>query len=187
MTAPLDLRFVRHAPVEAKGTCYGHHPVAVKVTATQVADGIVSNPELAGVRVVHSSPLARCAEPAALIARALGARLALDARIKELSMGRWEGRTWEAIERDDGDAYRAWMARWRELPPPGGETTSDIADRVRAWWTETAPDASHLLVAHAGVIRALLVVVRDLSWDDAMSTSVPHLELERLSTFAHNA
>lgn len=184
MISPYDLHFVRHAPVVTSGVCYGHHDVAVRTDANGAAEIVLGHVATRGVRVVHTSPLARCAEPATLIARALDAELVVDARLAELSMGRWEGRTWDDIERDDGDAYRHWMAHWRELGPPGGETTNDLLFRVSAWWNEIAPDATHLLVAHAGVVRALLVSARGYSWDQAFERAVPHLELALFSAFA---
>lgn len=126
---------------------------------------------------VWSSSLTRCAEPARRLALAGGLPHRLDARLLELSYGVWEGRSWEALEREDGARLSAWMAAWREAAPPDGESVMELESRVRAWWSELS-DGTHLLVAHAGVVRALRVIVADESWENAMATPVPHLRAE---------
>ena len=50
-----------------------------------------------------------------------------------------------------------------------------LLQRVRAWWKELSAN-DNLLVAHAGVIRALHVLVYGASWVDAMGMPIPHLQ-----------
>jgi alpha-ribazole phosphatase len=180
----IDLVLARHAPVRARGVCYGHSAVPLEVGADAAAEKLLSDARAPRARVVHASPLARCREPAELVAAQTGAELRIDARLCELSMGAWDGRMWDDIERADVAAYAAWMARWQELAPPGGETVSELELRVAAWLASLQPDVPHLLVAHAGVARALLVLTRDLTWDAAMAIAVPHLEVTTLDALA---
>ncbi|WP_437631822.1 histidine phosphatase family protein [Sorangium sp. So ce854] len=180
----------RHAPVPLTGVCYGRLDVAAELAAEAAAAAIERG--LADLclrpRAIWSSPLSRCAAPAAALAARLGAPHAVDERLLEIAYGAWEGRAWSDIERDDPVAYAAWLRDWERLGPPGGESAIEVEARVRSFWralgatsgTSGASDAGpHLLVAHAGVLRALRVVAGDASWIEAMSAPAPHLTAER--------
>ena len=170
---------VRHAPVRAAGLCYGRSEVPPALA-----------PELAAARVlalgtwsigqVWSSPSARCREPAAHIAAALGASLVIDERLYELDFGAWEGRSWEELHESDGVAFAHWSADWLHAAPPGGETVAQLEGRVRAWQAELRRDQDHLLLAHAGVIRALQVIAGG-QWPAAMATAIEHLAPHRFT------
>ncbi|WP_437544680.1 histidine phosphatase family protein [Sorangium sp. So ce367] len=189
----------RHAPVALSGVCYGRLDVAAALPPEAAAAAIERALHELCVRpgVVFSSPLSRCALPAAELAARLGVPRAIDDRLLEISYGAWEGRAFADIERDDPAAYAAWLDGWERVGPPGGESALDVESRVRSFWREiVAPrgvdvadvpaDADvasrarpPLLVAHAGVLRALRVVARGASWLAAMSAPVPHLTAER--------
>src|SRR5205823_6648041 len=71
---------------------------------------------------VWTSPLRRCREVADELARLLKAVLRIDDRLAEIDFGEWEGRGWNEIERRDRVRYEAWLASWRDVGPPGGES-----------------------------------------------------------------
>lgn len=93
-------------------------------------------------------------------------------------MGAWEGRTWNEIAASETEQYQTWLDHWLTQAPPGGETPSQLLARVEAWWKQLPP-GEHLLVSHAGVTRALRVLLRGSAWIDAMVEAVPHLDIER--------
>jgi alpha-ribazole phosphatase len=173
---------IRHAPTSAGGICVGRHDVATELTHEDAAERMrrafdsLPGPEVGTIDRVWSSPLSRCREPAAQLACAIGVSHAIDPRLLELDYGIWEGRAWDTIAREDGARMHAWMDAWQSAAPPGGESVATLEARVRAWWGEL--DAVSVLVAHAGVVRALRVVARGMTWADAMRTPVPHLEAE---------
>ncbi|XXX74694.1 histidine phosphatase family protein [Sorangium sp. So ce134] len=211
----------RHAPVPLSGVCYGRLDVAAELSPEGAAAAIERALRDLGLRpgVVWSSPLSRCALPAAELAARLGVPRAVDERLVEIAYGAWEGRAWSDIERDDPLAYAAWLDGWERVGPPGGESAIEVEARVRSFWralgatsgapgARSTPDPSgnsgpsgafdpsgppgatcdvvaqvgarpHLLVAHAGVLRALRVVARGASWIEAMSAPAPHLAPER--------
>ncbi|WP_437731913.1 histidine phosphatase family protein [Sorangium sp. So ce1335] len=206
---PCGLIAFRHAPVPLSGVCYGRLDVAAELSAEATAAAIeraLADLCLLRPRAVWSSPLSRCAAPAAELAARLGARHAVDERLLEIAYGAWEGRAWSDIERDDPIAYAAWLDGWERVGPPGGESALEVEARVRSFWSAlgatsgtfsasgaavapvssgaaVAPISSgagpHVLVAHAGVLRALRVVARGASWIEAMSAPAPHLAPER--------
>ncbi|MGK3985727.1 histidine phosphatase family protein [Sorangium sp. So ce136] len=194
---PCGLIAFRHAPVPLAGVCYGRLDVAAELSAEAVATTIERALGDLGLRprAIWSSPLSRCAGPAAELAARLGAPHAVDERLLEIAYGAWEGRPWSDIERDDPIAYRAWLDGWERAGPPGGESALDVEARVRSFWralgatpwasgapgdaTDPVVARPHLLVAHAGVLRALRVVACGASWIEAMSAPAPHLVAER--------
>jgi len=184
---------IRHGPVAADGLCYGrwnpplrNRPEADAVTLltglTQLsatADRVATAIDGGSVRLV-SSPADRCWQLAACLAERLQLKLEEDPRIAELSMGEWEGRPWTQIEQHDGERLRHWMEHWQTAAPPGGESLADLAARVRAAYDASVTGGPALWVTHAGVIRALRVVIHGRPWTAAMESPVPHLTPELL-------
>src|SRR5918996_271175 len=166
----------RHAPTATEsGTCIGQLDVLTHRDPLEVAEALLSNwPRAGGVHCVWSSPLRRCSEVARVLAARWGVPQRIDSRLLEISYGRWEGRRWEEIELADRDALHAWMTNWQRQGPPGGESAAMVEARVRSWWQSLRIEEDEVLIAHAGVIRALRVIGAGYSWDDAMQMSVPH-------------
>lgn len=103
---------------------------------------------------VYSSPLIRSLQTAELAFP--GRELRLDARLRELNFGTFEGKTQSENENDP--AWAAWMVDPFELAPPGGESYSQLRDRAGAWMREAVTiEAEHVVaVTHSGTIQMML-------------------------------
>jgi len=107
-----------------------------------------------------TSPLMRARKTMELVRAGLGLDVAAyrtDARLAELSFGRWEGLTFAELKRNAGDV-RALATREHDkwgFRPPGGESYADLLARVREWHGTLARDT--IVVAHGGVARTLIV------------------------------
>jgi probable phosphoglycerate mutase len=107
-----------------------------------------------------SSPLGRARETMELMRTGLGldpGRYRTDARLAELSFGRWEGFTFAELQGCQSDV-RALATREHDkwgFVPPGGESYADLLVRVRQWYATLVRDA--VVVAHGGVARTLIV------------------------------
>ncbi len=77
---------------------------------------------------ILSSPMTRAQETAAALGRRLGLPVELDARLKEIDFGEWEGRTAAQIADASGDAIHRW--RFGALAAPGGESFTDVGERM---------------------------------------------------------
>ncbi|HEU4404683.1 MAG TPA: histidine phosphatase family protein [Polyangiaceae bacterium] len=180
MSAARRLAVVRHAPTDVAGRCVGRTDVEATMphaeAAARAAERLAAAPDLGLVRV-WASPLRRCAGLAAALGERLGVPLTLDPRLAEIDHGTFEGRAYADLERDEPAALAAWMSAWEHEGPPGGESARALGARVGAWLDELPP-GGHLLVAHAGVARALRVRPGGASWADAMARTVPHLCLD---------
>lgn len=152
---------MRHPPPEvASGLCYGRTDLPVDVTRfdasvcamqTRLATLLDGRTPVA----IHSSPLQRARRAAEVLATSLGLGVTQDARLAEMDFGTWEMRPWDAIERNDLDA---WARDVAGFSPPGGESARDIVQRMDGWARDLRRTASathdvHVAVAHAGPIR----------------------------------
>lgn len=143
------LHLIRHPrPLVAPGICYGALDVAAEDAAAVAA---VLRGELPPGLPLWSSPLRRCRE----LAEELHRQPVLDARLREMDFGAWEGRLWDDIPRAELDAWAADVAGYA---PPGGESPLALQRRVLAF-VATLPVAEAVLVTHAGVIRSLVAHV----------------------------
>ncbi|WP_019256689.1 histidine phosphatase family protein, partial [Burkholderia thailandensis] len=102
---------------------------------------------------VWSSPLARCANVARVLADDVRVPVEIDSRLREIDFGAWEMRSWDAIGRDALDRWSADLMHSREH---GGESAAQFVARVRPALAALAASASaSWVVTHAGVMRAL--------------------------------
>ncbi len=178
MSATLGAAIVaaRHAAVarEWRGRCYGRTDVTVEVAEEEAARRVQE-----GLRgafdAVWSSPLARCHGPARIVAEALGLEHRVDVRLQELDHGSFEGRSWDEIHAAEPEALARWGERWIEEGPPGGESARALELRVAAWADGLQRGTRHLVIAHAGPVRALRVRRSGIPWEEAMGLEVPHL------------
>jgi len=109
-----------------------------------------------GPLAVYASDLRRARQTAEQIAAAWSGAVVLDARLREMSLGEYEGRPWQEFEADT-ELTQALAAAPYETTLPGGESLAVMETRVLAAVREiVAAGEDACLVAHDGSIRALL-------------------------------
>lgn len=161
-----SLILVRHGVTDwnRDGRFQGHRdpPLAAdgRAQARLLARRLARDREERPARIV-SSPLARAAQTADVMAAALTGRggevprLSTDARLMEIGQGAWEGRTHAELAVDDATRYAAWRQAADGRQPPGGEPISAAFERVRGVLDELlAADGWPLcIVSHGGTLR----------------------------------
>ena len=187
------LLFFRHSPVKQSGVCYGQSKQAIQHSAEEVSSifikayqhwktiqgaPLADEPSIA--MHIWTSPSPRCHAPAKQIAEDLNLMYEIDPRLYELSFGDWEGLSWSDIEQTDPIQFQKWMDHWKTEAPPNGETLKTFQRRILEWQVELNPQTQHCVVGHAGVLRSLLVNMKLMTWDEAMSLSIPHMKLLQL-------
>jgi probable phosphoglycerate mutase len=104
-----------------------------------------------------SSPLGRARETLELMRTAVGldaARYRTDARLMEMSFGRWEGFTFAELQaRESAALAERERDKWGFILP-GGESYAQLQVRIRAWYESV--DRDTVVSAHGGVCRALI-------------------------------
>ncbi len=140
----------------------------------------------AGWDAILSSPARRCRDFAGTLAGELGKPLRVDARLRELHFGDWEGKRVADVWQRDEQRLRAFHANPLEQGPPNGETLQALAERVNESLTALLRDhrgQSVLAVTHGGVIRVLLALWLDMPLAHAGRWDVPHACLTRLAVW----
>lgn len=109
-----------------------------------------------------SSPQPRALATARALAPT-GTPIALEPRFAEQDFGDWAGRTHGELWQSGDAAYRGF---WRDpagLRPPGGESVQDHVARLALALAEYRSPGDIVAVAHAGTIRAALMLALDLA------------------------
>ncbi len=111
-----------------------------------------------GIVSLWSSDLVRASETAEIVGDRLGLEPRLDWRLREANRGRWEGRLFEDVARDEPEAYAAWLAAGPDWRFPGGESLLEQQERVGAAIEEirATGELPALAMAHGGSIRVML-------------------------------
>ncbi|MBF0256400.1 MAG: histidine phosphatase family protein, partial [Gammaproteobacteria bacterium] len=106
-----------------------------------------------------SSPLLRCRAFAEALSQRHGLPLRIEADFREVGFGCWEGLSPDQVAREQSQAYAAFYADPLHQRPEGAEPLLAFSERVGTGLARLLRDhpGEHLLVvAHAGVIRAVL-------------------------------
>ena len=132
---------------------------------------------------IVASPLGRARRTAEIIAASLRVRLppAFDDRLREISLGSWDGLTRGEIARRSpaiftGDGRPEWYFR-----SPDGETYEGFAARLGAWLDERRGAEPVAVVAHGVVSRVLRGLYAGLDRRAALALPVPQDRIFRLS------
>jgi broad specificity phosphatase PhoE len=102
---------------------------------------------------IYSSPMRRARQTAEAVALPRGQAVIPLPDLRECSVGRWEGLSWEEIKARDAEGHRNFFADPVNNPHPGGESYRDVLHRAR-------PAIEQLLVEHAG--GNILVVAHNM-------------------------
>lgn len=158
----MKLWLARHArPLVEEGVCYGALDVPADAAHTRAVAAELARSLPTGL-AVSVSPLQRCTQLAAAL-HALRPDLVprADARLREMDFGCWEGQPWAAVE---AATFDAWDADFGGYRCGGGECVADFMQRVdHAYAQACASDGDALWITHAGVFRALHLLVQGVA------------------------
>jgi broad specificity phosphatase PhoE len=142
---------------------------------------LASLPQAASAPIV-ASPQGRARRTAEIIREQLGGagELRFDDRLRELSLGSWDGLTYTEIGARspgifDGDGRHEWYFR-----SPDGESYEAFAGRLAEWQGELDRSRPLIVVAHGLVSRMLRGFCAGLSRQAALSLPVPQDRVFRL-------
>jgi alpha-ribazole phosphatase len=172
----MTIFLLRHTtPDVAKGVCYGQTDVPVASTFVGEAADAASRLRFCDCdverAVVVSSPLQRCTRLAESLCAPISNAYTTDDRLKEMHFGDWEMQPWSAIEES---ALTAWMNDFVNVAAPAGESFQMLYDRSIAAMEEHEAQfggetGGLVVIAHAGIIRAILAHALELPLRKAFS------------------
>ncbi len=140
------------------------------------------------VEGVWSSPQPQCQGPARALAEAHQKEVVADARLRDQGMGRWQGRAWSDVMRDEDGAVRTFFAELGEANAPGGESLGEGVERMLNWWTELMPKVagkSVAVVLPGSLLGGFAAAMLGMRLSRCMSLNLPHGGLAVLDAF-HN-
>ena len=130
--------------------------------------------------MLYVSPAGRALQTLAIIAEAIGADwygATRDARLQEIDVGSWAGRSYAEIMAEQGSILDPHDALF-SVRPPGGEWYDEIAARLTSWIgdAQTVP-GDRLVVMHgmsSRVLRGVLLGLPiDPHWRAPIAPSLP--------------
>jgi broad specificity phosphatase PhoE len=121
---------------------------AVADVLAEAAPDVLVTSDLRRARVTAEALAARAAVP-----------VRLDARLREVHLGAWQGRTADEVQQQWPQEYAAWRAG-ADIPRGGGETYAQAGERaadcVREHLADVGPGGTLVAVTHGGTVRAAL-------------------------------
>ncbi len=153
------------------------------VAQAQAIGRLISTlPNAAAARIV-ASPLGRARRTAEIIRQHIEPvpELRVDERLRELSLGSWDGLTYEEIAICcpgvfDGESGPEWCFR-----SPDGERYESFAARIGEWLSETVDALFLVAVTHGIVSRVLRGLYAGLPRKAALILPVPQNKIFQLS------
>jgi probable phosphoglycerate mutase len=137
-----------------------------------------SLPQASSAAIV-ASPLGRARHTAAIIAECLSddrfhpRPIRFDERLREISLGAWDGLDKREIRRRAPELFAGENGRWEwYFRSPDGETYDDFAARLAAFLADLGP-APVIAVAHGVVSRVLRGLYAGLPREAALRLAVP--------------
>ena len=181
---PYRIVFIRHGETEwnADGRLQGQQNIPLngkgREQAIAVGRGLVKHMRaeidaLEAANAFVASPLDRVQETMRLARAAMGLppdRFALDAELKELTFGTWEGLTWAEVAAADPAGARARETDKWDFTPPRGESYAALSVRISGWLARQRADV--FVAAHGGVCRALMHIIAGLDPQSVASAPI---------------
>lgn len=176
------LLFIRHGETDwnVAGRLQGQHDIPLNARGCEQAAAAgrtvakIIRADAAGSALAFvASPLGRARRTMELARAALGLpphAYATDARLMELSFGRWEGLTWPEVQALAPEAAVARETSKWDFSPPGGESYAKLAQRVAPWLDELCGET--LVVSHGGVARVLLALLGGMPHERASVANI---------------
>jgi broad specificity phosphatase PhoE len=169
----MDVTIVRHGRTSwnVAGRFQGHTDIPLDRRGRSQASALCRALASDAFDAAFSSDLLRAKETAERILRVHSAPLTLDARLREMRFGDWEGLTWsEIVERDPVAAERGANARGEFYVPTRGESFADLCVRVGEALNEIlAVDYERVLVVtHAGPLHAIMKMAFEQPDDESL-------------------
>lgn len=159
VTKKIRIHLIRHGEVEGAQCFNGHRDV--NLTARGVEQYHLLKPRLDpdSITACYTSDLCRTVRGGEILGSYLGVEPVRMPALRELNSGGWEGLTAAEVQ---ARRPEEWAARLNDLVHfriPGGESLSDLAERVLPAFREIV--ARHqgeevLVVGHGGVNRVIL-------------------------------
>ena len=171
------LVFIRHAETDMVATFCGQSDPPVNTAGhrqiLRLAESLSTQP----IAAVFTSDLQRSLTTAGTLSESFAVPYIIRPALREIDFGRWEGLTWEEIEKLDSTFAQQWLEAYPHLTPPDGESFEKFEARVIAetrYLLSKSESSSIAVVTHAGVMRVVLRTLCGLDEESAWALTKPY-------------
>ncbi len=187
----ITIDLIRHGDVAAGTKLLGKTDEALSSLGWQQMRLAVNDKNITWNKIV-SSPLQRCRLFAEEMADTLSLPLVINDRFEEMNFGLWDGQLFADLYRgSDTDTDK--LIQFKDDPvsviPPEGESYLDFESRVITGW-KTLLISLHqdqiqhcVLVAHGGVIRAIMSHILGFPSTNLFQLEVPYACVSRIKQY----
>lgn len=126
------LYLVRHGQTDwnVEGRWQGHADIPLNQAGLAQAEKVAGELAREGLQAIYSSDLQRARQTAMILAAHTDLPVILDARLREIHQGEWQGLLVSEIEARYGEAFQRRRNDPYNVAPPGGETVEQVRQRV---------------------------------------------------------
>ena len=172
---------VRHAPTVNPGnTVYGSLDLDIQTPSAETYAALSTVLPEDPVWMVSNLSRTRKTLDGILAARGIApAEIHVESAFAEQHFGDWEGRPSAEVWAEIRDTEKSWPA---DIRPPGGESFSEVADRVGTAahsWSEQFAGSPVVAVLHSGSIRSFLSTAMGGAAVESLSYVVDNLSVTR--------
>lgn len=162
MTPKTRIYLIRHGEVEGAEIprYYGHADVPLSELGIGQYHQLKERLAASRISACYTSDLTRCAVGAEIIGSHLGLTPSREPELRELDIGRWEGKSWAELQSEYPREWRARLADMANYRAPQGESLTDLSNRVMPVIKGIASRHTGeevLVVAHGGTNRVILL------------------------------
>lgn len=157
----------------------GHRDIPLTDVGLAQAKATAASVVALGPDVLLSSDLQRATATAEVVGRAAGLAVRRDPRLRETSLGQWEGLSRAEVQARWPREWERWRHSGARVAPPGGESRVEVSVRAQEVVDEldAGPHRTALLVTHGGLIVGLtgrLLGLPDERWGDLVGVGNCH-------------
>jgi alpha-ribazole phosphatase len=162
MTEKTRLYLIRHGEVAGAGVprYNGHTDVSLSERGVAQYHKLKERFAGTGVTACYTSDLTRCVAGAEIICQRLGIKPVLSPNLRELNIGKWEGKSWTELMAQYPVEWQARLDDIVNYRVPGGENLIDLETRIIPeinGIVERHRGEEALVVAHGGANRIILL------------------------------
>jgi len=185
MTKKLIL--LRHGNTGFSGQYIGSKDVPLSANGCRQIASLQPILENQQIDYILSSPMLRCRESAEILFS--DRHVYYDDDLREIDFGRWEGLIFQEIATNDPDLVNKWAAWNPDFCFPEGECIDHFIKRVHRAGSRIKESSNKniILIAHGGVIRALLCYLLNLKPEKYLLFQVEKGRYTTLELFSEGA
>ncbi len=172
--------FVRHAEPDFPSDrvyCDAKEDPGLTPSGEIQAQGVAASLSSVSVDAIFASPLMRARLTSESIAEYHDIEVVYDERLKERTLGVWDGLFFTEVEHSYPDEYRSWKMDQAGFAPQGGETAFDLLARLKSLVVELVEKFRGrviVVVCHVGPIRVMLADALGLPIDKFRCLNIDH-------------